>query len=347
VKEIADGERRSSQRRHARAGDVVSPGDKTVAATRPDERARIAQDRPVPRPQAHRSLPGYLRDTKPSVKQVARLTIVTARLPTSPVRMLPGFLIVGAQRCGTTSMARTLDEHPAVFGSVLQEEVHYFDNAYHRGLSWYRSHFPLTAVARRAAHGAEVNPVAYESSPYYMFHPWAGERIARDLPGVRLIVLLRDPVERAYSAHAHEVAHGFETEPFERALELEASRLNGQRERIEADPSYFSYSHQHHSYRARGQYAEQLERLEQLFGRERLLVVDSGDFFADPQPAYDRVLAFLGLPNRGYPDFKVRNARPRSAPMSKSVRAELEEHFRPHDERLAAWLGHEPSWRRG
>lgn len=325
----------------------MNPGDKTVAAARPGAGSRIAAERPAARPQVHRSLPGYLRDTKPSVKQVARLAVVTARLPTSAARMLPSFLIVGAQRCGTTSMARTLDEHPAVFGAVLQEEVHYFDNAYRRGRAWYRSHFPLLARARRAARAAGVAPVAYESSPYYMFHPWAGERIARDLPGVRLLVLLRDPVERAYSAHAHEVAHGFETEPFERALELEAVRLAGQAERIAADPSYFSYGHQHHSYRARGQYAEQLERLERLFGRERLHVIDSGNFFADPRPAYDQVLAFLGLPNRGYPDFRVRNARPRPAPMPKSVRAELEEHYRPHDERLAAWLGHEPSWRHG
>jgi hypothetical protein len=179
-----------------------------------------------------------------------------------------------------------------------------------------------------------------------MFHPLAAERIARDLPKVRLLVLLRDPVERAYSGHAHEVAHGFESEPFEAALELEPARLAGQAERIAADPGYFSYSHQHHSYIARGQYADQLERLERHFGRDRLHVVDSGDFFTDPETVYDGVLAFLDLPNRGYPAFKRRNARPRS-PMSDSVRKALEEHYRPYDERLAAWLGREPSWRRG
>ena len=188
--------------------------------------------------------------------------------------------------------------------------------------------------------------MAFESSPYYMFHPLAPARIARDLPGVKLLVLLRDPVERAYSGHAHEVAHGFETETFQRALELEPVRLDGEEERIIAEPGYASYSHQHHSYRARGQYAEQLERLAALFGRERIHVVDSGDFFLDPERVYDGVLAFLGLPKRGYPVFKRRNARPRPVPMLKAVRADLEEHYRPHDERLATWLGYEPSWRR-
>jgi hypothetical protein len=290
-------------------------------------------------------LPGYLRDTKPSIKQMARSALVTARLPTSPARMRPSFLIVGAQRCGTTSMSRALGEHPAVFGAVLREEVHYFDNGYGRGPAWYRSHFPLMAAARWAARAAGVPAMAFESSPYYMFHPRAPERIARDLPGVRLIVLLRDPVERAYSAYVHEAAHGFETEPFERALELEAARLDGEVERIAADSAYSSYCHQHYAYRARGRYAEQLERLERLFGRDRLHVIDSRDFFAEPERAYDQVLEFLGLPNRGYPDFRQHNARPR-APMPAPVRAALEEYYRPHDERLAAWLGYEPSWRR-
>jgi len=106
-----------------------------------------------------------------------------------------------------------------------------------------------------------------------------------------------------------------------------------------------SLSHQHHAYRTRGQYAEQLERLDRIFGRERICVVDSHAFFTDPEPVYDTVLEFLGLPHRGYPLFKPHNSRAR-APMPPAVRAALSQHYRPHDERLAAWLGREPSWRR-
>src|SRR5580692_9445955 len=125
--------------------------------------------------------------------------------------MLPGFLIVGAQRCGTTSMYRALSEHPEVRKAVLHKGVHYFDMNYGRGLGWYRAHFPL----------ARGGGVTFESSPYYLFHPLAAERIAADLPGVKLIVLVRDPVERAYSAYTHERARGFETESFEQAIERE------------------------------------------------------------------------------------------------------------------------------
>ena len=279
-------------------------------------------------------------------RQTAHWGLVTAGRPTHRARMLPDFLIAGASRCGSTSLHYVLRQHPAIFSALLpRKEVRYFDLAYQHGPAWYRSHFPFTAYARLAARAAGTAPVAFESTPNYMFHPLAPARIARDLPGVKLLVLVRDPVERAYSAHAHQVGYGFETESFERALELEDERLEGEVERTLADPAYSSRTLYHNAHRARGHYADQLDRLEQLFGRDRIHVIDSGDFFADPGPVYDRVLDFLNLPHRGYPVFRPENARPRS-PMPPSVRAALEDHYQPYDERLTAWLGREPSWRR-
>lgn len=263
---------------------------------------------------------------------------------TSGARMTPGLLIIGGQRCGTTSMYRTLREHPNVLPPVLHKGVHYFDTAYGRGMSWYRAHFPLERTAARIEGRTGIRPLAFESSPYYMFHPLAADRIARDLPGVKVLVLLRDPVERAYSAHAHELARGFETEDFETALALEESRLAGEAERVAADPTYNSNSLQHHGYLQRGRYVEHLERLAGILGRDRMHVVDSHRFFSEPEPVYDDVLRFLGLPHAGYPAFERHNARPRS-PMDPAVRARLDEHFAPYDDRLAAWLGEPVSWR--
>jgi hypothetical protein len=159
------------------------------------------------------------------------------------------------------------------------------------------------------------------------------------------VVLVRDPVERAHSQHAHELARGFETEPdFEKALALEPSRLDGEVARMMADPNYYSFSHQHHAYRARGEYITHLRRLLALVGPERLYVVDAEDFFTTPTRAYDGVLNFLGLPRLGYPTFERFNARPRAAAVPARLRAELREHFRGYDERLCAWLGREVSW---
>ena len=293
---------------------------------------------PIPRPKVEpQSAPTAARRAAHSV------SVSTGRL-TRRARMLPGFLIVGAQRCGTTSMYRTLDQHPAILKAVLHKGVHYFDTGYDHGLGWYQGHFPLRARAALARRATGDVPLTFESSPYYMFHPLAAERISRDLPEVKLLVLVRDPVERAYSAYAHELARGFETEPFERALELEDQRLAGEAERIVSEPGYLSHSHQHHAYLTRGIYADQLERLDKLFGHDRVHVVDSGRFFTDPEPVYDGVLEFLGLRRPGYPVFERHNARPRS-PMPETLRAALGEHFLPSDERLTRWLGQPPSWR--
>lgn len=265
---------------------------------------------------------------------------------TAGARMLPSFLICGGQRCGTTSLYRALAAHPAVLKAVLHKGVHYFDTSYHRGMAWYQGHFPLRRNAARLADHLGHPVQTFESSPYYLYHPHAGARIARDLPRAKLIVLVRNPVERAYSQHAHELARGFETEvDLARALQLEPARLQGQHERLLIDQHAYSFAHQHHAYRARGEYAIYLNQLAQQVGRDRILVIESELFFADPKPAYDAVLDFLGLPELGYPDFEQHNARPRGAPMDSGLRAELTAHYAPHDLALAGWLGRKPSWR--
>src|SRR4051812_548805 len=267
---------------------------------------------------------------------------------TAPGRMTPSFLICGGQRCGTTSLYRALAAHPAVLKAVLHKGVHYFDTSYHRGMAWYRGHFPLQRHADKISERYGVPARTFESSPYYMYHPQAAARIARDLPYAKIVVLVRDPVERAYSQHAHEVARGFEPErDFSTALALEPARLHRQEEKLTQDPEYYSFAHQHHAYRARGEYARYLGVMAQHVGRERIHVVESERFFAEPEQTYDDVLDFLGLPtNLERPPFERHNARPRAADMDAVIRHELATHYAPHDEALANWLGRLPIWHR-
>jgi len=263
--------------------------------------------------------------------------------PTSGLRVIPDFLILGAQRAGTTSLYRYLTRHPAIAPAVLAKGAHYFDTAFDRGPAWYRGHFPTRWTADRIRRRAGAFATG-EGSPYYLFHPLAAERIAAALPHAKLIVLLRDPVERAYSHWKHEAERGFEPLAFEDALRAEPERLAGESERILADPTYRSFSHQHHSYVARGLYADQLAAYLSRFPRSQVLVLPMEAFFADPDAGYRSALAFIGLPERSLSAYERVNARPRS-PMPESARAALEERFREPNARLAE-MGFEMGWNR-
>lgn len=264
---------------------------------------------------------------------------------TSALRVTPNLLICGAQRCGTTSMYQTLRQHPAVLRPVARKGVHYFDDVtYLNGMGWYRAHFPLRAHVARRAQRVRESPVIFESSPYYLFHPAAAARIAAALPDVKALVLVRDPVERAYSAYTHEFRRGYETEAFERALELEERRLDGEEERLLTDPGYASHAHRHQAYQRRGRYIDQIARLVAALGRDRVLVLDADDFFTDPEPVWEQLCGFVGL-SAFQPRFERHNARPR-APMPPALREKLRVAFGDADERLARWWGRTPSWRR-
>ncbi|RJK98382.1 sulfotransferase [Vallicoccus soli] len=272
-----------------------------------------------------------------------RASVATGRW-TAGLRLAPGFLLAGVQRGGTTSLFRALVDHPAVLPANFHKGVNYFDVHYARGWDWYQGHFPLRAAAALRTRGAG-EPVTFDASGYYAYHPHAAERIGRDLPGTKVLVMLRDPVERAWSAYKHEHARGFETEAPERAFALEDERVQPELERMLADPAYYSASHRHHSYRRRGQYAEQLERLHAAVGAADVLVVDSRDFFERPEEEYRRVTDFLGLAPHAPARFDRWNARPGSG-MPEGVRRDLERALEPHDRALESLLGAPPSWRR-
>ncbi|MBA3418186.1 MAG: sulfotransferase [Geodermatophilaceae bacterium] len=280
-----------------------------------------------------------------SARRAVQAGTRTAGRLTAELRMTPSFLVVGAKRAGTTSLYDTLAGHPQVLRAVLHKEVHYFDNAYHRGASWYRGHFPTRAAAAISARRTGLTAVTGEATPSYMWHPLAAMRIAADLPDVRLIVLIRDPVQRAHSEHAHSVSMGWESEPFERALDLEEQRLSGEVARLVAEPLYRSRPHACQAYVTRGRYVEQLERLAALVGRDRLHVIDSDSMFLDAGPALDGLTSFLGLQTWQPSDLANLNARPRPV-LPAHLNTRLADEFAPYDERLARWLGWTPSWRR-
>jgi hypothetical protein len=267
---------------------------------------------------------------------------------TSERRILPDFLIIGTKRGGTTSMYNVVAQHPNVLPLFPAAQglkgVHFFDQHYDHGIAWYRSHFSTRGQRERARREIGDRAITGEGSPYSLFHPLAAERIARDLPDVRLIVQLRDPVDRAYSHYKERVRHDAEPLSFPEAIEAEPERLRGEEERIIAEaPRYNSFAHENWSYTAHGLYAEQLERWMHLIPRERFLVLRSEDIYQDFAREYAKVVAFLGLPAWTPPDFPMLNYHP-SADMDPDARTRLQQHFAPHNARLAELLGRDLRW---
>ena len=158
-----------------------------------------------------------------------------AAAPTARLRTLPDYLIVGAQRAGTTTLQKHLFLHPDVMPPGRVKGVHFFDTNFGRSPLWYRSHFPTTRARARAEHGTGHPVVTGEASPYYLFHPQCASRIADIIPEARIVMLLRDPVARAYSHYLHEERRGFEDLPLEEALAAEPSRLAGDEAKLLAD----------------------------------------------------------------------------------------------------------------
>ena len=187
---------------------------------------------------------------------------------------LPDFLGLGTQKGGTTSLHQWLNHHQQVFLPACKE-VHYFDLQAKQPASWYAKHFQ----------DARPEQICGEITPFYLFHPDVPTRIHAVLPEVRMIVLLRDPVERSLSQIFHARKRGFETLMPEEAIAAEHSRLqSGDLESL-----------QKHSYVSRSRYLDQLNRYDTLFPQQQLLVLQSEQLFSDPKPIWEQILNFLGL----------------------------------------------------
>lgn len=265
------------------------------------------------------------------------------RTGTAGLRPAPDFLVIGAQKSGTTTIYDYLLQHPDV-RSALRKEVHYFDRAWGNGDRWYRAHFPA------AAPGRPRSWLTGEATPYYLLDPRVPVRIAQSAPDARLVAVLRHPVDRAYSGFQHSRALGLEPEAdFGIALDLETERTAAAWDRLVSGASEREPAVEAFSYLRRGRYAEQLRRWDAAIrDPSQLLVVLADELFTDPQATMTRVLSHLGLSvpgPRGWQsyDFGRRNARQYTA-LPDGIRARLAGTFAADVAELEQRIGRATGW---
>ena len=249
----------------------------------------------------------------------------TEHIETAHLRQPPDFIIIGTQRGGTTSLYRYLAAHPEI-GQASRKEVHYFDRYYENGHDWYLAHFPERGEYRLVG----------EASPYYVFHPEVPKRILAEVPRARFILLLRNPVDRAYSQYQMKVERGLETLPFAEAIEREP-------ERLAATDDPLAPAWRHHSYLARGVYVDQIKRWFENFPRDQFLIIKSEDFYAEPVRILHQTQAFLGVASHSPVISKIHHQAD-YVEMDRPLRQRLADYFAPHNQQLYDLLGRDFGW---
>ena len=323
-------ERSEHERREKRVRQEISQLRNELQATKESDRAERFERK---------------RRKKTAQQEILRLEreLHAAKEAPATTGALPDFVVIGGKKCGTTYLYHLLSQHPLV-EPAASKELHYFDALYEQeDTEWYRRCFPTP----RWKDGHRT--ITGEGTPY-MAHILAPERMAKVVPQARLIALLRNPVDRAYSDCQMVARKGREPRSFEEAIGLEQVRSSGKEEEAPEGRRRSSAGvlKEDSEYLSRSVYVDQLLRWSRFFGQEQMLVLKSEDFFERPQQTLEIVFGFLGLPEWEPEVSKIlpkrRNKGDYEEGMDPSTRRRLEEYFEPHNRRLYDFLGKDLGW---
>jgi len=239
---------------------------------------------------------------------------------------LPKILIIGAQKSGTRAFQMLLSQHPQILNRT--GEIHFFDLHFEKGVDWYKEQFPQNNCP---------DLIKVDKSPYYLFHPLAAKRAYEVLPNAKLIVLLRNPIDRAYSQHQMNMRNKKTTISFLDALKKE-NELNLK------DPSSFALTETRiFSYLSRSIYVEQLKRWLTYYPLEQMLIISFDDLMHNPNKVMQEALQFLNLPEYDTFNFQVGEIQ-KYPPMDKALRQKLSDYFLPYNQELELLLGRQFNW---
>lgn len=243
-------------------------------------------------------------------------------------------MIIGAQKSGTTALYDYLNLHPNI-ASAYQKETKYFDLYHQRSINWYKGFFPKQ----------KSNTISGEATPDYFFDPEVPKRIKASFPNIKLILLLRDPVERAVSHYNFNKDRGIEALNFSEAIHAEQERVETQQNKeVHLKSGFISTFKREFSYVQRGKYIEQLDWWLRFFKMEQFHFCSSEDLKSNPENTVKQIYKFLGLSSFDIQNTLASNVSLSDEPIDKEIKSYLSDEFAPYNNRLFELIGQSFNW---
>ena len=256
---------------------------------------------------------------------------------------MPNFIIFGVSRSGTTSLYQYLSQHPNIEPCAVKEP-RYFDMYYDRGINWYKMNFPSKFQKFVFTKIKHKKFITGEASGAYLQNPHTPKRIRSLDPKMKLILLLRNPVDRAFSHYVRKMKNGSEKLSFEDAIEQEKSRIEGEQERMEQNEKYYSPIYHSLAYITTGLYVIRLKHWLKYFSMKQILVLENGEFLRDPEKVYNQAIEFLDLPKWKLSKYKKFSKQRLSVEMDSRTREKLLDYCKPFNEELYSLIGKRFDW---
>jgi len=280
---------------------------------------------------------------KSSIYPIARSLYRTYCNFEGPLHLLPNFIIFGVSRSGTTSLYQYLSQHPNIEPCAVKEP-RYFDVYYDRGVNWYKMNFPSKFQKFVFTKIKHKKFITGEASGAYLQNPHAPKRIRNLDPNMKLILLLRNPVDRAFSHYIRKMKNGSEKLSFEEAIEQEKSRIEGEQEKMEKNEKYYSPIYHSLAYITTGLYVIRLKHWLKYFSMKQILILENGEFLRDPEKVYNQAIEFLDLPTWKLSKYKKFSKQRLSLEMDSKTREKLLDYCKPFNEELYSLIGKKFDW---
>tara|TARA_Y100001936_G_scaffold169582_1_gene165848 strand:+ start:14113 stop:15009 length:897 start_codon:yes stop_codon:yes gene_type:complete len=266
------------------------------------------------------------------------------RYITSQIRLQPSFIIIGYPKCGTTSLYDYLIQHPNI-GSASRKELDFFNLAYKRGIQYYKSHFPTTFSKKSFENKFNSKFITGEATPLYISHPYALSRIRKHFPDIKLILLLRNPIDRAFSHYQHQRRGNLDKiTKFEEVINLDKERHKVINEKYENN----EITHENQGlfmqgYIEMGKYINDIERLYDLFDKKQILILFTDELNHKRDYVLKTVFEFLGIPEINIPDTTHKNVG-NYQDMDIKTRELLIKFYEPYNKKLEDFLDLKLDW---